>query len=247
MSKKLTDFIIPSIDLLDGQIVRLIKGDYDKSTIYDIKIDDLVEKYSIFNTLHIVDLNGAKGEKCEENEKIIKEIRKKFRGKIQVGGGFRDVEKIDYYLNEINVDAVVLGTLCIKNVEKTIESIKKFGAEKIVLAIDCENIDGVYVPKINGWQEFCECKNIFELLQKYDGIAKKLLITDIQRDGCLSGGNCDLYQQIKTKFPGFQIQASGGICSIDDIKKLQEVADFAIVGRAMYEKNLFEEIAKYDK
>ena len=242
MSKNMKNFVIPSIDLLDGKIVRLLKGDYDKATIYEVKVDDLVEKYDIFDNLHIVNLNGAKGEKCEKNEKIIAEIRKKSTGKIQVGGGIRDIKKIEFYINEVGVDAVVLGTLCIKNVEKTVEIIKNFGAEKIVLAIDCENIDGVYVPKINGWQEFCDCKNIFDLLKKYDGIAKKLLITDIQQDGCLSGGNCDLYQQIKTKFPHFQIQASGGICTIDDIKKLQQVADFAIVGRAMYENDLLEKL-----
>ena len=236
------NFIIPSIDLLDGNVVRLKQGDYNKATVYEVKLDDLIEKYSIFNTLHIVDLNGAKGEK---NEKIIAEIRQKFKGKIQVGGGIRDIEKMEFYLNEVSVDAIVLGTLCIKNVEKTIEIIKKFGAEKIVLAIDCENVNGIFVPKINGWQEFCDCKNIFDLLEKYNGIAKKLLITDIQRDGCLSGGNCDLYQQIKTKFPHFQIQASGGISTIDDIKKLQEVTDFAIVGRAMYENNLLEEIRNF--
>ena len=155
MSKNMKNFVIPSIDLLDGKIVRLLKGDYDKATIYKVKVDDLVEKYNIFGNLHIVNLNGAKGEKCEENEKIIAEIRKKFKGKIQVGGGIRDIKKIEFYINEVGVDAVVLGTLCIKNVEKTIEIIKKFGAEKIVLAIDCENIDGVYVPKINGWKEFC--------------------------------------------------------------------------------------------
>lgn len=243
MSKNMKNFIIPSIDLLDGKIVRLLKGNYNKATIYDVKVDDLVEKYSIFNTLHIVDLNGAKGEKCEKNEKIIAEIRKRFTEKIQVGGGFRDIEKIEFYLNEVSIDAVVLGTLCIKNVEKTVKIIKKFGAEKIVLAIDCENINRVYIPKINGWQEFCDCKNIFELLEKYDGIAETLLITDIQRDGCLSGGNCNLYQQIKTKFPSFQVQASGGISTIADIKKLQAVADFAIVGRAMYENNLLEKNA----
>ena len=242
MSKKITDFIIPSIDLLDGKIVRLLKGNYEKSTIYEVKIDNLLEKYSIFNTLHIVDLNGAKGEKCEKNEKIIKEIRKKFRGKIQVGGGFRDIEKIDYYLNKLNVDAVVLGTLCIKNVEKTIDIIKKFGAEKIILAIDCEKVNGVYTPKINGWQEFCECKNIFELLKKYDGIAENLLITDIQQDGCLSGGNGNLYQQIKTKFPSFKVQASGGVSSIEDVKNLQNTTKFAIVGRAMYEKNIYNDV-----
>ena len=246
MSKNMKNFVIPSIDLLDGKNVRLLKGNYNKATVYEVKVDDLVEKYKDFCFLHVVDLNGAKGENCEENKKIITEIRKKFEGKIQVGGGIRDIEKVDYYLNKINVDAVVLGTLCVKNVEKTIEIIKKFGAEKIILAIDCENVNGVFVPKINGWQEFCDCKNIFDLLKKYNGIAKTLLITDIQQDGCLSGGNCDLYQQIKTKFPNFQIQASGGVSDLQDIKKLQKITDFAIVGRAMYENNLFEEIKNYE-
>ena len=236
------NFIIPSIDLLDGNIVRLKQGDYNKATVYEVKLDDLLGKYSIFNTLHVVDLNGAKGEQCKENEKIIKEIRKKFKGKIQVGGGFRDVGKIDFYLNQIKVNEVVLGTLCVKNVEKTIELIKKFCAEKIILAIDCENVNNIYVPKVNGWQEFGDCKNIFELLEKYDRIAKKLLITDIQKDGCLSGGNYDLYKQIKTNFPSFKIQASGGICSFNDVKTLKDITNFAIVGRAMYEKNIYNDI-----
>ena len=201
MSKNMKNFVIPSIDLLDGKIVRLLKGNYNKATVYEVKVDDLLEKYKDFCVLHVVDLNGAKGENCEENEKIITEIRKKIEGKIQVGGGIRDIEKIEFYLNKVSIDAVVLGTLCIKNVGKTIEIVKKFGAEKIVLAIDCENVNGVFMPKINGWQEFCECRNIFDLLGKYDGIAKKLLITDIQRDGCLSGGNYDLYQQIKRNCP----------------------------------------------
>ncbi len=244
MSKKITNFIIPSIDLLDGKIVRLLKGNYNKATIYDDKVDNLIEKYNIFNNLHIVDLNGAKGEKCKENEKIIKKIRENFKGKIQVGGGFREIEKINFYINQVKADAVVLGTLCIKNIKKTIEIIKKFGAEKIVLAIDCENINGFYVPKINGWQECCDCKNIFEILEKYNGIAKKILITDIQKDGCLSGVNCELYKQIKTKFPNFEIQASGGVSNFEDITKLQEITDFAIVGRALYETNLLEKINK---
>lgn len=89
-SKKITDFIIPSIDLLDGEIIRLKQGDYNNKTKYELNIDDLLEKYKDFAFLHVVNLNGAKGEK---NEKIISEIRKKFKGKIQVGGGFRDIEK----------------------------------------------------------------------------------------------------------------------------------------------------------
>ena len=84
------------------------------------------------------------------------------------------------------------------------------------------------------------------MLGKYNGIAKKLLITDIQKDGCLSGGNKELYKQIKTKFPSFQIQASGGISDLDDIKNMKNITDFAIVGRAMYENNLFEEIKNYE-
>ena len=85
MSKSMKDFVIPSIDLLDGKIVRLLKGNYNKATVYEVKVDDLLEKYKDFCVLHVVDLNGAKGENCEENKKIITEIRKKFKGKKLLG------------------------------------------------------------------------------------------------------------------------------------------------------------------
>ena len=223
--KQNKDFIIPSIDLLDGNIVRLKQGNYNDKTIYNANIDELIEKYKGFSNLHIVDLNGAKGEKNGKNEEIIKEIRKKFSGKIQIGGGIRTYQDAEKWLN-LGVDKVVIGTLCIKNIKETNKIIKDFGEEKIVLAIDCEKINGVYIPKINGWRD----------------CAKYILITDINVDGMMCGGNIELYSEIKRKFPNFQIQASGGISNFDDIKKLQEITDFAIVGRALYETNLLEKI-----
>jgi len=236
------NFIIPSIDLLDGNIVRLRQGEYDKKIIYKIDIDDLLKNYSDFQNLHIVNLNGAKCENNDKNIEIIKSIREKFKSSIQLGGGIKTIQDVDFWLKN-GINKVVIGSLCIKNIEETKKIIKKYGNEKIVLAIDCEKINDKYYPKINGWQEFNDKNNdIFYYLNQYKDCAKYILITDISKDGGLCGANIELYRKIKQEFPSFKIQASGGVCNFEDVKKLQEITDFAIVGRAFYETNLLEKI-----
>ncbi len=227
------NFIIPSIDLLDGKVVRLFKGDYDQKTIYDVKIDDLLDKYQDYENLHIVDLNGAKGDLIK-NIEIVNLIRKKFKGKIQFGGGVRSLDIADNFLKVTKLDRVVLGTVAINNFELTKEFIEKFGKEKIVLALDCQEFEGNYFPKANGWIQKSE-QNLFVILEKYKGIAKYILCTDIAVDGTMKGPNFDLYKKIKEKFPMFVLQASGGVSSLDDLEKLQKITDFAIVGKMLYE------------
>ena len=101
--KNIHSFVIPSIDLLDGEIVRLYKGDYEQKTLYNIDIDELLEKYKDFQNLHIVDLNGAKGNGLV-NIELIKKIRLKFKSRIQFGGGMRSIEIVNKALNEFNID-----------------------------------------------------------------------------------------------------------------------------------------------
>lgn len=238
--KKDEKFIIPSIDLLDGKIVRLLKGDYNKKTIYEIDILDLLEKYKKFHNLHIVDLNGAKG--FGINFEIISKIRANFQGKIQVGGGVRSLEIVDKMINEIKIDRVVLGTIAIEDFNLTRSIFDKFGDEKIVLAIDCSFENGSYIPKINGWSKGnTNNKDLFTILDNYKDIARYILVTDISFDGTMRGVNKELYQLIKEKFSNFLLQSSGGVSSSLDIEKLKEVSDFAIVGKALYE-NLFNHL-----
>lgn len=235
----LHNFIIPSIDLLDESIVRLYKGDYGQKTVYNVNLSDLLEKYKHFSNLHIVDLNGAKGDGMK-NIALIAKIRHNFAGKIQLGGGIRSIDVADQILNLTKINAVVIGTIAINNPDLTMKMIEKFGKEKVVLAIDCLFDGQKFIPKANGWVENSD-NDLFSLLEIYQNSAKNLLITDISVDGTMSGANVELYRQIKEKFPNFKVQASGGVSSIENVQALQKVTDFAIVGKALYE-NIFDDL-----
>jgi len=233
--KTLNNFLIPSIDLLDNSIVRLYKGDYNQRTFYNIDIDELLEKYKDFENLHIVDLNGAKGNGLV-NIELIKRIRSKYKGRIQFGGGMRSIEIVNKVLNEFGIDRVVLGTIAITDFDLTKQILEKFGKEKIVLAIDCKLEKGKWIPKVNGWLEDSNQKqDLFDILERYTNLSKYILVTDISVDGTMHGSNIELYKQIKEKFPNFVLQASGGVSSIKDIEKLEKIVGFAIVGKALYE------------
>lgn len=233
------NFIIPSIDLLDANIVRLYKGDYNQQTIYNIDIDELLERYRDFQNLHIVDLNGVKGNGLI-NLDLIKKIRSKFKAEIQIGGGIRSIDIANKMLNEFGFDRLVLGTIAITDFDLTNQILEKFGKETIVLALDCKPESGTYILKINGWLESSkEVLDLFAVLEKYQNLAKYILVTDISLDGTMQGSNLDLYRQIKHKFPNFILQASGGVSSVEDIKKLQQISDFTIVGKALYENLIY--------
>lgn len=228
-------FIIPSIDLLDGKIVRLYKGDYTKTTVYDLSIDEILLRYDGFSQLHIVDLNGAKGDGMV-NINSVKKIRDVFRGKIQIGGGIRSVEIAEMILNDVKVDRIVLGTAAINNLALTQDVISVFGKERVVLAVDCKFENGKFRPKVNGWKEnIHKDLDLFDVLAVYDGLAKYILVTDIAVDGTMQGCNVELYRQIKDEFPGFTLQASGGVASLEDATNIQKIADGVVVGKALYE------------
>lgn len=226
------DFIIPSIDLLDGNIVRLQRGDYNQQTIYNISIDELLKRYANFNTLHIVDLNAARGDGLI-NLNLIQKIRSKFHGTIQLGGGIRKVQIAEQMLDKMKIDKIVLGTIAMTNFPLTNTILEKFG-NKVILAIDCKLETNTWIPKINGWQTSSN-KNLFEILDIYRKIAKCILATDIAVDGTMNGCNIELYQQIKKQFPEFNLQASGGVGTVKDILNLQNIVNSVIIGKALYE------------
>jgi phosphoribosylformimino-5-aminoimidazole carboxamide ribotide isomerase len=140
-------------------------------------------------------------------------------------------------LNELKLDRVVLGTVAINNFDLTSKILQKFGKEKIVLALDCQRLGDNYFPKANGWLEETK-EDLFTILEKYKNIAKYILCTDIAVDGTMQGPNFDLYKKIKNKFPQFLLQASGGVSSVKDLEDLQEITDFAIVGKMLYEAKI---------
>lgn len=220
--------ILPAIDILGGKAVRLYKGNYDEVTVYG-EPSEIAKKMRSLGAekLHIVDLDGARyGRACayKEIEKIIKDTGLS----IEVGGGIRSLETIESYIN-IGAENVILGTAAIKDESLLKESVKRYG-DKIVVGADILNGK----VKINGWLEdsSLDYKTFFERMSDI-GI-KRIICTDISKDGAMSGTNLDLYRELN-RTTGIKVTASGGVSSIEDIKSLKQIGvDSAIVGKAYY-------------
>lgn len=221
--------IFPAIDLYEGKAVRLFKGDYEKMTIYSENPVEIAEDFerSGAKFLHMVDLEGAKtGE--TPNLKTIETIVKSTGLFTEVGGGIRSLETIEKYM-EIGVDRVILGTAAVTDPEFLKEAIERF-EEKIAVGIDIK--DGL--AAIRGWTSVSEY-DCFELFEKMCGMGVKTIIcTDISKDGAMKGTNVTLYEQLSRRFD-VNIIASGGVSSIDDIRKLNALGIYgAIIGKAYY-------------
>ncbi len=225
--------IIPSIDLLDGQAVRLKKGDYAQKTIYNPNPLELVAQYQHDGAqiLHLVDLSGAKLEKPAHND-IITQMRPIFKGIIQVGGGIRTIAD-GRALMECGVDRLVIGSLAILNPHIMVDMIKMFGAEKLVLALDFRAKNGQNWVAIKAWQEDSSM-TIDDVIKQFPTI-KNILMTDISLDGMGQGTNRAFYQQFCQQYPHIAVQASGGVGNYADLLALANmgVAD-AVVGKALY-------------
>lgn len=221
--------IFPAIDLYEGKAVRLFKGDYEKMTIYSENPVEIAEDFerSGAKFLHMVDLEGAKtGE--TPNLKTVETIVKSTGLFTEVGGGIRSLETIEKYM-EIGVDRVILGTAAVTDPEFLKEAIERF-KEKIAVGIDIK--DGL--AAIRGWTSVSEY-DCFELFEKMCGMGVKTIIcTDISKDGAMKGTNVTLYEQLSRRFD-VNIIASGGVSSIDDIRKLNALGIYgAIIGKAYY-------------
>ncbi len=223
--------VIPAIDLLDNNAVRLVQGDYTHSTTYSnnaVEVSKDFEKAGA-KRLHIVDLNGAKTGKPEHFD-LISNIRKNVSMKIEVGGGIRDTSAVEKYF-ELGIDYLILGSMLLKNKALAIDLLKKYGG-KIIIGIDGK--DGLI--KTEGWLENSNTPILDLLIEMQKAGAQQAIVTDISRDGMLTSPNFELYQTLgeKTKL---QIIASGGVSSLDDLKKLKKIPGVlgAITGKALYE------------
>lgn len=232
--------IIPSIDIIDKQCVRLRQGDFNLKSVYDM---DPISQASVFQKagaayLHIVDLDAAKN--IGNNLEIIENIKNSTQITIQVGGGIKD----ESYLNklfEIGIDRVVLGTIAVNEQKLVCNWIEKYGANKFVIACDVQN--GMIA--IDGWQTITKT-SIQLFLEMYEDYgAKYFLCTDIEKDGMMNGISVELYLQLNDKFQNLNFIASGGVGSIQDIEMAKNIGMYGIiVGKALYEgivkiENLF--------
>ena len=228
--------IFPAIDIKDKKCVRLIKGNFDNQTIYNQSPLDQASKYKEFGllNLHIIDLDGAlTGELI--NLDIIESIIKKLGISVEVGGGIRSIEKIERYLN-IGVDKVILGSAAIKNPNFLKEACEKF-KNKIVLGLDAKK----KMILISGWKETTDqtAENYLKKVNSYG--FSRLIYTDIERDGTKTGPNIDETKSI-AKISAAPVVVSGGISSIQDVKKIKELKNFniegVIVGKAIYDGDI---------
>ena len=235
--------IFPAIDIKDKKCVRLIKGDFDNKTEYETSPIDQAQKYKDhgFKNLHIVDLDGAlTGNTVNLN--IIQEIVKKYDLKIEVGGGVRSIDSIEKYLDS-GVEKVILGSAAIKNKEFLKEVCAKF-KNKIALGLDVKKGN----LAASGWKEELSIKT-FDFLEdvKNYGVSR-IIYTDIERDGTKKGPNFE--ETIKVAgASNCPVIISGGVSSINDIKKAKELSDKniegIIVGKSIYDGDIkLEELVK---
>ena len=209
--------LIPAIDIINGQCVRLTKGDYDQKTVYGSPLDMALEFERIgYQRLHVVDLDGAKS-KHIVNGAVLSQITTETKLTVDFGGGIKTDEDIEEAVTEPDR---FLGWL------------EKYGAERIILGADVRNGR----ISINGWKED-STEDLLPFLKKYiDAGVKNVLCTEISKDGTLAGPAIDLYKKVMETYPQLHLIASGGVSSIDDIKALDAAGIPAVVfGKAIYE------------
>lgn len=221
--------IFPAIDLYGGKAVRLYKGDYAQMTVYNHNPVAVARDFAAAGAkyIHIVDLEGAKSGDTP-NLPVVCDIKKESGLFCEIGGGVRNIQVVDRYI-QAGIDRVILGTAALKDPDFLQEAVAKYG-EKIAVGVDLK--DG-YVA-VKGWTEKSDMP-AFAFCEKMQKIGVKTIIcTDISKDGAMQGCNHDLYREMSEKFT-MQIIASGGVSSMEDVKRLAAMNLYgAIVGKAYY-------------
>ena len=233
--------IFPAIDIKDKKCVRLVKGDFDNKTEYELSPIVQAEKYKDhgFKNLHIVDLDGAlTGETV--NQDIIKDIVFKFDLKVEIGGGIRNLDSVQKYI-DAGAEKVILGSAAIKDKNFLKEACEKF-PNKIALGLDAK--DGYL--SVSGWKENSNQLTLDYLKEVNEFGVSRLIYTDINRDGTKQSPNFEETQRVANN-SSCPVVISGGVSSIIDIKKSKSLNNIEgiIVGKAIYDGDIkLEELAK---
>ena len=235
--------IFPAIDIKDKKCVRLVKGDFNKKTEYEMSPVEQANKFKDygFKNLHIIDLDGALTGQTV-NLEIIKDIVNKFDIKIEVGGGVRNFDSIQKY-TDAGVEKVILGSAAINDKEFLENACKKF-PNKIALGLDAK--DGYLA--VSGWKKNSNLKTLDFLKEVNDYGVSRLIYTDINKDGMKTSPNFEGTEKIANN-SNFPVIISGGVSSIEDIKKAKELnnknIEGIIVGKAIYDGDIkLEDLAK---
>jgi phosphoribosylformimino-5-aminoimidazole carboxamide ribotide isomerase len=223
--------ILPAMDLIGGQAVRLQQGRFDAVTTYPTEPLEALQQFAAAGAkwAHIVDLDGAKARRPVQAD-FICELAGSAPLSLQVAGGYRDREQISRVM-DAGVARVVIGSLAVKRPDLVREWIDDFGPERITLSLDVRLIDSVPMVATAGWTEDSGT-SLWDVAARFAN-ARHMLVTDIGRDGMLTGPNFALYEQIAERLPDLKVQASGGVSSLADLERLR--TDGAIVGKALWE------------
>ena len=225
--------IFPAIDIKDNKCVRLLQGDFDKVNVYGNDPSLMAKKWEDKGAkfLHIVSLNGARGE-GNVNDESIKKLLSTVNIPIQMGGGIRSKERVKELL-DLGVDRVILGSVAIKDKELLKDLISQY-KEKIVVSVDAKN--GKVAAQ--GWEEVSDVNSLDFCKELEEMGVKTIVYTDISKDGMMIGPNFDIYEKL-SKETNLDIIASGGVTSIEDVKKLKAMDLYGvIIGKSLYENKI---------
>lgn len=224
--------LIPAIDIINGQCVRLTKGDYDQKTVYSDSPTTMAKEFETlgFQRLHVVDLDGAKS-KHIVNEAVLKAITAETSLIVDFGGGIKTDEDIEKAFTA-GAAMVTVGSVAVTNPDLFMGWLEKYGAERMILGADVRHGK----ISINGWKEDSS-EDLLPFLKKYvDAGVRNVLCTEISKDGTLAGPAIDLYKRVMDAYPELHLIASGGVSGKEDIDALDAAGIPAVVfGKAIYE------------
>lgn len=224
--------IIPAIDIINGQCVRLTKGDYNQKKVYNANPVEVAQNFENcgFTRLHIVDLDGAKS-KHIVNEKVLDDIARTTHLKIDFGGGIKTRDDIEKAYDH-GASLVTVGSIAVTYPDLFLEWLSQYGSDRLILGADVRNGK----ISINGWKKDSS-EDLLPFLKKYiDKGVKNVLCTEISKDGTLQGPALSLYSKIMDKYPQLHLIASGGVSCNQDIENLEAAGIPAVVfGKAFYE------------
>ena len=224
--------LIPAIDIINGQCVRLTKGDYDQKTVYHDSPAEVAHEFEEigFRRLHVVDLDGAKS-KHIVNSSVLRHITTATSMQVDFGGGIKSDEDIETAFAN-GAAMVTVGSIAVTQPDLFFSWLEKYGAERMILGADVRH----WKICINGWKEDSS-EELLPFLQKYiDAGVRNVLCTEISKDGTLQGPAIELYSQVMEAYPQLHLIASGGVSSMEDIQALDKAGIPAVVfGKAIYE------------
>jgi len=225
---------IPAIDIINGTCVRLTKGEFDQSTMYNTDPLEIAKKYENAGAkkIHIVDLDAARG--IKSNKDIIFRIAQETNLDVQTGGGIKTRKQVESFFDQ-GVKAVIIGSKAVRDRSEVKSWISQFGGDRIIIGADVRNRR----IAIDGWLSTSD-EDISDFIVEYTiGGATTFLCTDIQKDGMLEGTSNTLYKILKSKFPEINLIASGGVSCLNDLELLEDMDMYAcVIGKALFENKI---------